>query len=98
MTAKFVEAEIARQAEVQSDDGLEADRADAFIARALAETQRMSKETKKSEAKLDKLRNEFGTKMINDWGSEHAAEALSPSAAAALSCQAAAAAEEDAAP
>ena len=37
MTAKFVEAEIARQAEVQSDDGLEADRADAFIARALAE-------------------------------------------------------------
>ena len=37
LTAKFVEAEIERQAEEQVDDGVEADRADAFVARALAE-------------------------------------------------------------
>ena len=36
-TSTFVEEEIARQHEQESDDGLEADRADAFIAKALAE-------------------------------------------------------------
>ena len=37
VTSKFVEAEIERQADGQADDGVEADRTDAFVARALRE-------------------------------------------------------------
>lgn len=50
----------------------------------IQQTQRMSKETKKSQAKMEKLRNEFGSEMINSWGAEHAAEALTPAQAAAV--------------
>jgi len=68
--ATFVQQQLEAQDDPE-DDAVDGDRADAFLARALAETQRMSKEVAKSNKKRDKVRNEFGNAKIKAWQREH---------------------------